>query len=164
MDINSTRTPPKGVLQCFLGTATLMKMSNMLHIEVPTAILNKWKSVRRRGGTVSRTLSQGLSQVFLVMSPRVHPQGTHTICFWTASDCCLSNRCNVMVNVLYLQFAPAVPQKRYFEQILAEKRNWSLVSRFFLVPFTRNKVLHCLTNKMFWNQTLIHLVWIDITK
>ena len=63
MDINSTRTPSKGVLQCFLGTATLMKMSNMLHIEVPTAILNKWKSVRRRGGTVSRTLSQGLSSV-----------------------------------------------------------------------------------------------------
>ena len=123
MDINSTRTPSKGVLQCFLGTATLMKMSNMLHIEVPTAILNKWKSVRRTGGTVSRTLSQGLSQVFLVMSPHVHPQGTHTICFWTASDCCLSNRCNVMVNVLYLPFASSVAV--YHRPLASEEVFWA---------------------------------------
>ena len=52
------------VLQCFLGIATLTKMSNMLRIAVDHegAILNKLKSVRRKRGTawdkVQRTRSQ----------------------------------------------------------------------------------------------------------
>ena len=95
-----TSIPPEHlpkVLQCFLEYAS--------HWSISQAQSGHWDQV-------SRTLSQGLSQVFLVVSPRVHPQGTHTICFWTASGCCFCNRCNFMVNVLYLPFASSVAVHR----------------------------------------------------
>ena len=108
-----TSIPPEHlpkVLQCFLGTAPLMKMSNMLHTEVKQVEISQAPS--GHWDQVSRTLSQGLSQVFVVVSTLVHPQGTHTICFWTASGCCFCNRCNFMVNVLYLPFASSAALQR----------------------------------------------------
>ena len=91
---------------------------------------------------VSRTLSQGLSQVFLVVSPRVHPQGTHTICFWTASGSCFCNRCNFMVNVLYLPFATSVAVHRRplaSKEVFWANFSWEekLESSFFPYPLRK---------------------------
>ena len=104
-----TSIPPKHlpkVLQRFLANATLMKMSNMLHTEVPTAILNKLKSVRRRGDTGTK-----YQELFPRVFPRCSTGDPHNLFLkskWFFHDCCLCNRCNVMVNALYLPFASSI--------------------------------------------------------
>ena len=99
-----TSIPPEHlpkVLQCFLSNAPLMKMSI--------------KSVRCRVGTGTKyheLFPRAFPRCSWLCPPRVHPQGTHIICFWTASGCCPCNRCNFMVNVLYLPFATSVAVHR----------------------------------------------------
>ena len=102
---HTTRTPSKGITMFPRHRTIDENVEYASHWSISQAQSGHWDQV-------SRTLSQGLSQVFLVVSPRVHPQCTHTICFWTASGCCFCNRCNFMVNVLYLPFATSVAVHR----------------------------------------------------
>ena len=139
MDINTTRTPSKGITM-FPKQRTIDENVD----KISQAQSGHWDQV-------SRTLSQVLSQVFLVVSPRVHPQGTHTISFWTAIGCCFGNQCNFMANVLYLPFASSVAVHR--RPLASEEVFWANFSweeklessfPFFPVPFTRNKVIYYL--------------------
>ena len=68
--------------------------------------LNKLKSVRRRGDTGTK-----YQELFPRVFPRCSIGKPHNLFLnskWFFHDCCLCNRCNVMVNVLYLLFDSSV--------------------------------------------------------